>query len=183
MSRSPTTGELRPGGNAATQVTPQALASSHVFFEPRPGYLFRPGPALVGSNLAADFDTPSSAGRNPPAGASINYYSAPAATTPVALTILDPAGTAIRTLEGSRTPGVNRVWCVVGSLRRDAARGIARAALRPDESADPARAGRRLHRQAVRRGEGLPDEAHASKGPELGLAVGRTTIGGLRGHQ
>ncbi|HEX2458147.1 MAG TPA: hypothetical protein VHI99_30910 [Vicinamibacterales bacterium] len=92
------------------QLTPEALASSHVLFEPRAGYLFRPGPALVGSNLAADFDTPSSAGRNPPTGASINYYLRAAATTPVALTILDPAGAAIRTLEGTRTPGINRVW-------------------------------------------------------------------------
>ncbi len=92
------------------QLTTEALASSHILFEPRDGYLFRPGPALVGSNLAADFDTPSSAGRNPPTGASINYYLRAAATTPVAITILDTAGTAIRTFEGTRTPGINRVW-------------------------------------------------------------------------
>jgi photosystem II stability/assembly factor-like uncharacterized protein len=92
------------------QLTPQALHSAHALFEPRSSYLLRPGPALVGSNLAADFDTPSDAGRNPPRGAPISYYLRSAATTDVKISLLDPSGTVIRTLDGPRTAGINRIW-------------------------------------------------------------------------
>jgi photosystem II stability/assembly factor-like uncharacterized protein len=92
------------------QLTPDVLRSKHVLFTPRAAYLLRPGPALVGSNLAADFDTPSDAGRNPPAGAPISYYLQAPAPGGAVLTILDPAGAAIRTLKGPAASGINRVW-------------------------------------------------------------------------
>jgi len=91
------------------QLTPHALNSPRVLLEPRSSYLLRPGPALVGSNLAADFDSPSDAGRNPPQGAPINYYLR-AGAADVKLSILDSSGKVIRTLEGPRAAGINRVW-------------------------------------------------------------------------
>jgi photosystem II stability/assembly factor-like uncharacterized protein len=92
------------------QLTPKALASKHVLFEPRASYLLRPGAALVGSNLAADFDTPSSAGRNPPGGAPISYYLANAASGDVRIAIVNASGQTVRTLAGGRGAGINRVW-------------------------------------------------------------------------
>jgi photosystem II stability/assembly factor-like uncharacterized protein len=92
------------------QLTPAVLKRAHFLFEPRPAYLLRPGPALVGSNLAADFDTPSDAGRNPPTGAALNYYLAAPASSDVQITIVSPTGTPLRTIQGTRAAGINRVW-------------------------------------------------------------------------
>jgi photosystem II stability/assembly factor-like uncharacterized protein len=92
------------------QLTATVVDSPHFLFTPRAGYLLRPGAALVGSNLAADFDTPSDAGRNPPRGTPINYYLKTAAAGEVQLQILDGAGAVVRTLSAPRTAGMNRVW-------------------------------------------------------------------------
>lgn len=92
------------------QLTLEVLRSPHHLFTPRSAYLLRPGPALVGSNLAADFDTPSDAGRNPPPGAAISYYLQAPATGDVSISIVDRAGASIRTLKGTTAAGINRVW-------------------------------------------------------------------------
>jgi photosystem II stability/assembly factor-like uncharacterized protein len=92
------------------QLTSDALQSNHVLFEPRPAYLMRPGAALIGSNLAADFNTPSGVGRNPPTGASLNYFLSRPATTDVKIAVSDAAGSVIRTFDGPRAAGINRIW-------------------------------------------------------------------------
>ena len=48
-------------------------------------------------------------GRNPPYGASINYYLKAAPTGNVTIAILDRANQVVRTLPGSQRPGLNRV--------------------------------------------------------------------------
>jgi photosystem II stability/assembly factor-like uncharacterized protein len=48
-------------------------------------------------------------GENPPRGAMINYYLKSAASGPVTITIADVNGRTIRTLEGTKDAGVNRV--------------------------------------------------------------------------
>jgi hypothetical protein len=92
------------------QLTAGVVDAPHFLFTPRPGYLLRPGAALVGSNLAADFDTPSDAGRNPPRGTPINYYLKAAAAGEVQVQILDSAGALVRTLSAPRAAGINRIW-------------------------------------------------------------------------
>jgi len=92
------------------QLSNAVLDSPHFLFTPRPGYLLRPGAALVGSNLAADFDAPSDAGHNPPRGTPINYFLKTASAGEVQLQVIDSAGAVIRTLSGPRAAGMNRVW-------------------------------------------------------------------------
>src|ERR1019366_6397136 len=59
-------------------------------------------------SFATDYDPPSTGGHNPPYGASITYSLGTAAGD-VHVTILDEKGQTIRTLPGTRTPGLNRV--------------------------------------------------------------------------
>ena len=49
-------------------------------------------------------------GENPPYGASINYYLKTAETAPVKISILDDKGQTIRTLDGPKDRGINKVW-------------------------------------------------------------------------
>ncbi len=92
------------------QLTPSVLRAEHFLFAPSAAYLYRPGSPLVGSNLAADFDTPSSAGHNPPVGASINYFLRTRPKSDVKITVSNAEGVAIRTLQGTTDIGINRVW-------------------------------------------------------------------------
>jgi hypothetical protein len=48
-------------------------------------------------------------GENPPRGTSINYYLKTAATGDVKITIADATGKVIRTLDGTKEEGINRV--------------------------------------------------------------------------
>jgi len=86
------------------EFTGEIAASSAYLFPVRPAYRFR---ATARRQLA-----PSGVGtgRNPPYGASINYYLKAETKEPVSITILGPSGETIRTLKGAAKPGVNRVW-------------------------------------------------------------------------
>jgi photosystem II stability/assembly factor-like uncharacterized protein len=107
------------------QLTGTVRASASHLFEPRPAYRFR---ATSRPNLAPVGEAQ---GKNPPYGASITYWlkepvkaaeksgktageaeePEPAAkTTPVEITILDPAGQKLRTIKGTNKAGVNRVF-------------------------------------------------------------------------
>jgi photosystem II stability/assembly factor-like uncharacterized protein len=86
------------------QLTPQVLASDAHLFTVRPAYRFR--------NITAP-STPYSdptIGENPPYGAAINYYLKAAPSGPATLTILDAKGEVVRALNGTRQPGINRVY-------------------------------------------------------------------------
>jgi photosystem II stability/assembly factor-like uncharacterized protein len=85
------------------QLTPQVLASDVHLFPPRPAYRFRDITAP-----ASLFNDPT-VGENPPYGAAINYYLKSAPSGPVTLTIVDQQGQVVRTLEGTRNAGLNRV--------------------------------------------------------------------------
>ena len=86
------------------QLTPEVLNSAVHLFAPRPAYRFHPSPAP----LTQTGDP--SLGRNPPVGASLNYYLKTAETAPVKITILDEKGRMVRTLEGTKDRGINRIW-------------------------------------------------------------------------
>ena len=88
------------------QLTAEVADSDAHLFEPRPAYRFRP----ITSPMTTFNDT--SAGDNPPYGASINYWlkEAPEEGTDVKVVIKDAAGETVRTLDGTKQPGVNRVW-------------------------------------------------------------------------
>jgi photosystem II stability/assembly factor-like uncharacterized protein len=85
------------------QLTPEVQAREVHLFTPRPAYRFL---------QVAGFDTPGGdpvAGQNPPYGATINYWLRSAASAEPTVTILDAQGQVVRTLRGSRNPGINRV--------------------------------------------------------------------------
>ncbi|HEY6808160.1 MAG TPA: hypothetical protein VI160_05165, partial [Gemmatimonadales bacterium] len=93
-----------------------ALAGKAFFFAPRSAYRFRGGQGIT--------DAPNSAvtAENAPYGADLDYLlpaaladtSASPDTThrrrPIRLTITDASGALVRTLEGTRKLGINRVW-------------------------------------------------------------------------
>jgi photosystem II stability/assembly factor-like uncharacterized protein len=89
-------------------LTPQVLGSDAHLFPPRPAYRFRaigrPGPRH-------ERDAPEHAiGENPPYGAAINYYLKAAPSGNVTITILDQKGQVVRTLQGTKNAGINRVY-------------------------------------------------------------------------
>jgi photosystem II stability/assembly factor-like uncharacterized protein len=85
-------------------LTPDVLAKEATLFGMRPAYRFRPITAP-----STTYDDPTT-GENPQYGADINYYlKAPAASAPK-LTILDDKGAVVRTMNGTNTSGVNRVF-------------------------------------------------------------------------
>ena len=57
----------------------------------------------------ASSDDPT-AGQNPPYGASINYYLKAAPKADPSIKIVDAEGKTVRTIRGTRTAGLNRVW-------------------------------------------------------------------------
>jgi photosystem II stability/assembly factor-like uncharacterized protein len=86
------------------QLTSDVLESDVYLFPPRPAYRFLSLPTLM--SYADD----QCVGKNPPYGASINYYLRSAPESDVKIRILDESGQEIRALKGTKASGVNRVW-------------------------------------------------------------------------
>jgi len=86
------------------QLTTDVTASEVHLFDPRPAYRFRSitAPMYMFNDL--------SAGKNPPYGASLNYWLAEKSDQKVKIRITDEAGETVRTLKGTRAAGINRVW-------------------------------------------------------------------------
>ena len=91
------------------QLTSQVAGADAHLFPPRPAWRFRDSTVPVSMS-----DDPST-GENPAYGASINYFLKSAPTGPVQITIADSRGQVVRTIAGTKTPGVNRVvWDLRG---------------------------------------------------------------------
>jgi photosystem II stability/assembly factor-like uncharacterized protein len=86
------------------QLTSEIASSDAHLFAPRQAYRFQP----ITSPMTM-FADPSS-GENPPYGASINYWLAEATEGDVKIRIADASGDTIRTLDGKKQQGINRVW-------------------------------------------------------------------------
>ncbi len=85
------------------QLTPDVMARDAHLFDIRPAWRFRP----VSAPMAMSDDP--TAGVNPAYGADINYYLKAASKGNVTITIQDQSGRTVRTLTGSKNPGINRV--------------------------------------------------------------------------
>ena len=85
------------------QLTPEVAASDVHLFDPRDAYRFH--------NITGSMNMPNdpSVGENPPRGASINYWLGSVPEGDVTIEIANAMGETIRTLEGSKKPGLNRV--------------------------------------------------------------------------
>ncbi|PWT93730.1 MAG: sialidase [Blastocatellia bacterium] len=93
------------------QMTDAVRAANVHLFAPRPTYRFRPGTDPV--TMPED----PSPGQNPPYGVAINYYLKAAPTSDVKIRIEDSKGQTVRTLQGSKLVGLNRVtWNLAGEL-------------------------------------------------------------------
>lgn len=86
------------------QATPEVLSSDAHLFAPRDVYRFR----NVSEPAAVTYDP--TAGHNPPYGAVINYYLKNSADGGVKIAIEDAGGKTVRTLDGKKDVGINRVW-------------------------------------------------------------------------
>ncbi len=86
------------------QLTADVLNSPEFLFKLRPAYRFR----SVSVHRFVPDDP--SVGHNPVYGADINYYLKTVPKGNVAITILDSAGNVVRTLEGTKDAGINRVY-------------------------------------------------------------------------
>ncbi|HEX6941565.1 MAG TPA: hypothetical protein VF128_01490, partial [Gemmatimonadaceae bacterium] len=86
------------------QLTPEVRASASHLFTPRQAYRFR----LFDTMVREQSEDPS-AGRNPPYGASLNYWLGSVPSQDVSLAIADSVGRTIRTLPGPKVAGINRV--------------------------------------------------------------------------
>ena len=86
------------------QATTEILNSSAHLFTPRPAYRFR---GMTVPYASSDDPT---AGQNPPYGASINYYLKTAARAEPSIKIVDAEGKTLRTVRGTNSAGMNRVW-------------------------------------------------------------------------
>jgi photosystem II stability/assembly factor-like uncharacterized protein len=96
-------------------LTPEVLNADAQLFAPRPAYRFR---AITAP--ATTYDDPTT-GEDPPYGADINYFLKSAPAGNVRIAIVDAKGQTVRTLDGSRNPGVNRVYW---DLRSEPSRGV-----------------------------------------------------------
>jgi hypothetical protein len=85
-------------------MTAEIVNSAAHLFRPRDTYRFRG----VTPSVAPSYDP--TAGQNPPYGADINYYLKSSPAEDVQVTIIDDKGQTVRTLRGSKEPGLNRVW-------------------------------------------------------------------------
>jgi photosystem II stability/assembly factor-like uncharacterized protein len=85
------------------QLTPSAAASDARLFPPRAAYRFRNV-----TNEASVYGDPT-VGQNPPYGAIINYHLKGAPSGPVTVQILDAQNQVVRTLNGTRNAGLNRI--------------------------------------------------------------------------
>jgi hypothetical protein len=91
------------------RMTPQVLASDAHLFAPQPAWRFRDITDSVSMN-----DDPT-AGQNPAYGATINYVLKSPPSGNVTITIADQKGQIIRTLNGTKSAGLNRVtWDLNG---------------------------------------------------------------------
>ncbi len=86
------------------QLTPEVLDSDVHLFAQRPVYRF----LKTVTRRSHTGDT--TAGENPPDGASINYFLKDAPEHDVKIAFLDGRGQTIQTLEGTKNVGINRVW-------------------------------------------------------------------------
>ncbi|HVS20636.1 MAG TPA: hypothetical protein VHD88_02245, partial [Pyrinomonadaceae bacterium] len=86
------------------QMTPEVLNSSAHLFTVHPAYRFRGITVPYASS-----DDPV-AGQNPPYGASINYYLKATPKADPSIKIVDAEGKTVRTIRGTRSAGINRVW-------------------------------------------------------------------------
>jgi photosystem II stability/assembly factor-like uncharacterized protein len=91
------------------QLDDKVRASAAHLFTPRAAYRFLPRPVLP-MYMGEENDPPSMVGENPPYGASINYYLASAPSGNVSIDITDGDGRPVRTLAGTKTAGINRIW-------------------------------------------------------------------------
>jgi hypothetical protein len=96
------------------QMTAAVAASDVHLFAPRPTYRLRQGTIPVTMN-----DDPT-AGQNPPYGAAITYYLKTAPAGDVKIKIEDSNGQTVRTFNGTKNVGLNRVtWNLEGELTRE----------------------------------------------------------------
>jgi photosystem II stability/assembly factor-like uncharacterized protein len=86
------------------QLTPEILDSDAHLFASRPAYRF------LRRETTLDMPDQGHAGYNPPYGASINYYLKAIPAGDIEIAILDENGQIIKTLEGTKETGLNRVW-------------------------------------------------------------------------
>jgi hypothetical protein len=85
------------------QLTPEVIESGAHLFKPRAAYRFR------FKSTPMDSMQEPSVGQNPPYGAQINYYLKERGKGKVRIEIYDPAGEKVRTLNGTNSPGINRI--------------------------------------------------------------------------
>jgi hypothetical protein len=96
------------------QLNANVRNSTSYLFPPRPAFRFRNTAVPV----AVDFDP--TAGQNPAYGAAINYYLKAAPAGDVKIKIEDAQGQLVRTINGTKTPGVNRVnWDLRSELTKE----------------------------------------------------------------
>ena len=91
------------------QLTDQVRNASVHLFTPRAAYRFRSptGPPAPSIDMTA--------GQNPPYGASVNYWLKSPPAGDVKIQVLDAKGQLVRTLDGTKRPGLNRVtWDLRG---------------------------------------------------------------------
>jgi photosystem II stability/assembly factor-like uncharacterized protein len=86
------------------QMTAEVLNSNAHLFTPHATYRLR---GITVPYASTDDPT---AGQNPPYGASINYFLKAAPKSDPSIKIVDASGQTVRTIRGSRTAGINRVW-------------------------------------------------------------------------
>jgi photosystem II stability/assembly factor-like uncharacterized protein len=86
------------------ELTQEVVSSSAHLFAPRPAYRFR----FVSEPMTAWNDA--TIGHNPPEGAAIDYFLKSAPEGEVKISIADASGKTIRTLEGTKEAGINRLW-------------------------------------------------------------------------
>ncbi len=86
------------------QLTTEVAASEAHLFEPRQAYRFRPITAPM-----TMFNDPS-AGENLPYGASINYWLKDTQEGDVKIIVKTADGETVRTLDGTKDAGINRIW-------------------------------------------------------------------------
>ncbi len=86
------------------QLTSDVTGSEVHLFSPRPAYRFR----YVAAPMSQRGDTVT--GQNPTYGAALHYYLKSAPEGPIEIDIVDDKGETVRSLEGPKKPGINRVW-------------------------------------------------------------------------
>jgi hypothetical protein len=97
------------------QFTKEIEQSDTYLFEPRFAYRFQNIPGI-----AARW-TSSALGENPPYGAGITYYLSSETEDDVSISILDNKGQEIRTLDGTKDAGMNRIYW---DLRHESAKAV-----------------------------------------------------------